>query len=137
VHDHSLEDFILEVEEKVNEMVGQSTLNEYKAYKNIVKHKKGVNRVFSELGVENALRSHPLGVDKILAVAIAVFSVAPPKARRRRASKKDNAKGSTMKVLLPPFAQQRLSPWSPARGNEKLLKMFLMLRSKRLPVLRN
>jgi hypothetical protein len=31
-----LEDFILEVEEKVNEMVGESTLNEYKAYKIII-----------------------------------------------------------------------------------------------------
>jgi hypothetical protein len=60
----SLEDFILEAEEKVNEMVGAYTLNEYKAYKNIVKHKKRVNHVFSELGAETTLRSHPPCVDK-------------------------------------------------------------------------
>jgi DNA-directed RNA polymerase subunit N (RpoN/RPB10) len=36
-------------------MIGKSTLNEYKAYKSIVKHKKRVNRVFSELGAETAL----------------------------------------------------------------------------------
>jgi DNA-directed RNA polymerase subunit N (RpoN/RPB10) len=70
-------------------MIGESTLNEYKSYKSIVKHKKRVNRVFSELGAETALRSRPLGVDKkISAVVVAVCSDAPPKARRRRASKK-------------------------------------------------
>jgi uncharacterized protein YktA (UPF0223 family) len=51
----SLNDFILKVEERVNEMVGESTLNEYKAYKHIVKHKQRVNHVFSELGAETAL----------------------------------------------------------------------------------
>jgi hypothetical protein len=89
----SLEDFILDIEEKVNEMVGESTLIECKAYKSIVKHKKRVNRVFSELGTETALQSHPLGVyRKISAIIVAVCSAAPPKARGRRASKKDKAK---------------------------------------------
>jgi uncharacterized protein YktA (UPF0223 family) len=64
----SLEDFILEVE-KVNEMIGESTLNQYKAYKSIVKHKKRVNRVFSE--------------QKISDVVVAVCSASPPKAPRR------------------------------------------------------
>jgi hypothetical protein len=74
-------------------MVCESTLNVYKAYKNIVKHKKRVNRVFSELGAGTALRSRPSGVDKkISAVAVAVCSVAPPKARRKRASRKEKAK---------------------------------------------
>jgi hypothetical protein len=87
----SLEDFFLEVEEKVNEMVGESTLNEYKAYKSIVKHKKRVNRVFSELGAETALRARPPGVEKkIPAAVIAVCSATPPKARRRRVSKKED-----------------------------------------------
>jgi uncharacterized protein YktA (UPF0223 family) len=63
-----LEDFILEVE-KVNEMIGESTLNQYKAYKSIVKHKKRVNRVFSE--------------QKISDVVVAVCSASPPKAPRR------------------------------------------------------
>jgi uncharacterized protein YktA (UPF0223 family) len=43
----SVEEFIDEVEKKVDTMIGKSTLNEYKAYKNLVKHKKRVNRVFS------------------------------------------------------------------------------------------
>jgi hypothetical protein len=85
----SLSEFILKVEEKVTDMVGEFTLNEYKAYKHIVKHKKRVNRVFSELGAETALRSRPPGVDKkVPAVPVAGCSAAPPKARRKRASKK-------------------------------------------------
>jgi uncharacterized protein YktA (UPF0223 family) len=46
----SLESFITEVEKKVDAMVGESTLNEYKAFKSLVKHKRRVNRVFSEFG---------------------------------------------------------------------------------------
>jgi hypothetical protein len=91
----SLEDFILELEEKVNEMVDESTLNEYKAYKSIVKHKKRVNCVFSELGAETVSRSRPPGMDKkIPAVAIAICSAAPPNARRRRVSKKEKTKSN-------------------------------------------
>jgi hypothetical protein len=30
-------------------MIGEYTMNEYKAYKNLVKHKKRINRVFSEV----------------------------------------------------------------------------------------
>jgi hypothetical protein len=45
-------------------MIGKSTLNEYKAYKSIVKHKKRVNRVFLELGADTALRSRLPGMDK-------------------------------------------------------------------------
>lgn len=37
-----MEDLISEIEQKVNDMVGEFTLNEYKAFKNIVKHKKRV-----------------------------------------------------------------------------------------------
>jgi hypothetical protein len=70
-------------------MVGESTLNEYKSFKSIVKHKRRVNRVFSEFVAETALRSRPPGVDKkIPAVVIVVCSAAPPKVPRRRASKK-------------------------------------------------
>jgi uncharacterized protein YktA (UPF0223 family) len=46
----SLESFITEVEKKVDAMVGESTLNEYKAFKALVKHKRRVNHVFSEFG---------------------------------------------------------------------------------------
>jgi hypothetical protein len=70
-------------------MIGESTLNEYKAYKNLVKHKKRINRVFSELGVETSFRSCRPGVDKKApAVAVASCSATPPKAPRRRSSKK-------------------------------------------------
>jgi hypothetical protein len=39
----SAEDFMVEVEKKVNNMIGEYTMNEYKAYKNLVKHKKKIN----------------------------------------------------------------------------------------------
>jgi hypothetical protein len=74
-------------------MVGESTLNEYKSFKALVKHKRRVNRVFSELGAETALRSRPPGVDKkVLAVVLASYSVAPPKAPRKKASKRGRGK---------------------------------------------
>jgi hypothetical protein len=31
---------MVEVEKKANAMIGESTMNEYKAYKNLVKHKE-------------------------------------------------------------------------------------------------
>jgi hypothetical protein len=39
----SAKDFMVEVEKKVNAMIGEYTMNEYKAYKNLVKHKKKIN----------------------------------------------------------------------------------------------
>jgi hypothetical protein len=50
----SLKNFIAEVEGKVDAMVGESTLNEYKAFKALVKHKRRVNRVFQS----SVLRLH-------------------------------------------------------------------------------
>jgi hypothetical protein len=76
-------------------MIGESTLNEYKAYKNLVKHKKRVNRVFSELCAETAFRSRRPGVDKKApAVAVASCSTAPPKAPRIKSSKKGKSSTS-------------------------------------------
>jgi uncharacterized protein YktA (UPF0223 family) len=43
----SAEEFMDEIEKKVNTMIGKSTMNEYKAYKYLVKHKRRINRVFS------------------------------------------------------------------------------------------
>jgi hypothetical protein len=89
--DQTLEDFISEVEAKVCELVGEFTLNEYKAYKHIVKHKKRVNRVFSELGADLALRSRPPGPDKKMQPPGATGSIAigaPSKSRKRKSSKK-------------------------------------------------
>jgi uncharacterized protein YktA (UPF0223 family) len=45
----SAEDFMSEVEKKVNAMIGESTMNEYKAYKNLVKHKRRINWLFTEI----------------------------------------------------------------------------------------
>jgi hypothetical protein len=44
--DQNTDDFMDEIEKKVNAMIGESTMNEYKAFKNLVKHKKRINRVF-------------------------------------------------------------------------------------------
>jgi DNA-directed RNA polymerase subunit N (RpoN/RPB10) len=40
---------MLEIERRVNLMISEYTMNEYKAYKNLVKHKKRINQVFSEV----------------------------------------------------------------------------------------
>jgi uncharacterized protein YktA (UPF0223 family) len=53
----SAEDFMKEVEKKVNAMIGESTMNEYKAYKNLVKHKRRINRVFSEVCCDESFKS--------------------------------------------------------------------------------
>jgi hypothetical protein len=44
--DQSAKVFMEEVEKRVNVMVGEYTMNEYKAYKALVKHKKKINRIF-------------------------------------------------------------------------------------------
>jgi uncharacterized protein YktA (UPF0223 family) len=92
----SVAKFIDEVEKKVDTMIGKSTLNEYKAYKNLVKHKKRVNRVFSKLGAETAFRLRRPSEDK---KTPASCSAAPPKAPRRKSSKK--RKSSTVDTSSP------------------------------------
>jgi hypothetical protein len=78
-----------EVEKKVGAMIGESTMNEYKSYKNLVKHKRRINRVFSEVCAKISFRSRRPGIDKKAPViAAASCSAAPPKAPRRRSSKK-------------------------------------------------
>jgi hypothetical protein len=69
-------------------MIGEYTMNEYKAYNALVKHKRKINRVFFEVCGDKAFPSRRLGRKlKIPAVAVASCSVAPPKAPRRRSSK--------------------------------------------------
>jgi hypothetical protein len=46
--DQSADAFMVEIEKRVNVMIGEYTMNEYKAYKALVKHKRRINRVFSE-----------------------------------------------------------------------------------------
>jgi hypothetical protein len=85
----STKDFMDEVEKKVNTMIGQYTMNEYKAYKNLVKHKKKINQVFSEICGERSFPSRRPGPPvKMLCVAVASRSAAPPKALRTKSSKK-------------------------------------------------
>jgi hypothetical protein len=77
-----------EVEKKVNAMIGEYTMNEYKAYKNLVKHKKRINRVFSGICGDKSFHSrHPGRNMKMSAVVVASCSAAPLKAPRRRSSK--------------------------------------------------
>jgi hypothetical protein len=84
----SADDFMLEIERRVNLMIGKYTMNEYKAYKNLVKHKKWINRVFSEVCGDKSFRSRRPGRKlKMLAVAVASCLAAPLKALRRRSSK--------------------------------------------------
>jgi DNA-directed RNA polymerase subunit N (RpoN/RPB10) len=79
----SAEEFMYEVEKKVNAMIGESTMNEYKAYKNLVKHKRRINRVFSEICGEKSFCSRRPGVPvKVPAVVVASYSAAPLKAPR-------------------------------------------------------
>jgi hypothetical protein len=83
----SADDFMLEIERRVNLMIGEYTMNEYKAYKNLVKHKKRINRVFSEVCGDRSFRSRRPGRKlKMSTVVVASCSAAPVKAPRRRSS---------------------------------------------------
>jgi hypothetical protein len=79
---------MLEFERRVNLMIGEYIMNEYKAYKNLVKHKKRINRVFSEVCGDKSFHSRCPGCKLKMPVdAVASCSAAPPKAPRRRSSK--------------------------------------------------
>jgi DNA-directed RNA polymerase subunit N (RpoN/RPB10) len=78
-----------EIEKKVNAMIGESTMNEYKAFKNLVKHKKRINRVFSEVCGDKSFCSRRPGIKtRTLAVAVARCSSEPSKISRRSSLKK-------------------------------------------------
>jgi hypothetical protein len=84
----SADDFMLEIERRVTLMIGEYTMNEYKAYKALVKHKRRINHVFSEVCGDKSFPSRRPGRKlKIPAVAVASCSAALPKAPRRRSSK--------------------------------------------------
>jgi hypothetical protein len=79
---------MLEIERRVNLMIGEYTMNEYKAYKALVKHKRRINHVFSEVCGDKSFYSRRLGRKlKKPTVAVASCSAAPPRAPRRRSSK--------------------------------------------------
>jgi hypothetical protein len=84
----SADDFTLEIERRVNLMVGEYTMNEYKAYKALVKQKRRINCVFSEVCGDKSFHSRRPGHKlKIPAVAVASCSAAPSRAPLRRSSK--------------------------------------------------
>jgi hypothetical protein len=84
-----------EVEKKVNVMVGEYTMNEYKAYKALVKHKKKINRVFSKVCGDKFFSSRGPGPKlKLPAVAVASCSAAPINAPRIRSSKRGSSPAS-------------------------------------------
>jgi hypothetical protein len=79
---------MLDVEKRVTLMIGEYTMNEYKAYKALVKHIRKINRVFSEICGDKTFPSRRLGRKlKIPAVVVASCSAAPISAPRRRSSK--------------------------------------------------
>jgi hypothetical protein len=68
---------------------GEYTMNEYKAYKAPVKHKRRINRVFTEVcGDKSFISRRPGRKLKVLAVAVVSCSAAPISAPRRRSSKR-------------------------------------------------
>jgi uncharacterized protein YktA (UPF0223 family) len=82
--DQSADDFMDEVEKKVNAMIGESTMHEYKAFKNLVKHKKMINRVFSEVCGDKSFHSCCPGINKKApTIVVASCSSGPPKRSRR------------------------------------------------------
>jgi hypothetical protein len=90
--DQSADAFMIEVEKRVNVMVGEYTMNEYKAYKALVKHKKRINRVFSEVCGDKSFSSRGPGPKlKVPAVAVASCSAAPINAPRIRSSKRGSS----------------------------------------------
>jgi hypothetical protein len=85
----SADAFMVEVEKKVNLMIGEYTMNEYKAYKFLVKHKRRINRVFTEVCGDKSFNSRCSGRKlKVPAVAVASCSAAPINAPRRKSSKR-------------------------------------------------
>jgi hypothetical protein len=116
----SLEDIIAEIEEMVDAMVGESTLNEYKSFKALVKHKRRVNRVFSELGAEAALHSHPLGVDKkVPAVVVVVCSAVLSKAPRKKSSKKGKGKSEAGNISSATIRPDKTKPLESSKRKRK------------------
>jgi hypothetical protein len=85
----SADAFMVEVEKKVNLMIGEYTMNEYKAYKFLVKHKRRINRVFTEVCGDKSFDSRrPCRKLKVPIVAVASCSAAPINAPRRKSSKR-------------------------------------------------
>jgi hypothetical protein len=91
----SAKDFMDEVEKRVNVMVGEYTMNEYKAYKALVRHRKKINRIFSEVCGDKFFSSRGPGPNlKLPAIAVASCSAAPINTPRIRSSKRGSSPAS-------------------------------------------
>jgi hypothetical protein len=119
----SAEEFMEEIEKKVNAMIGKSTMNEYKAYKNLVKHKRRINRVFSEVCGENSFLSRRLGIEnKAPSVVVVSCSAAPLKAPGGDLQRKE--KEAHMRLLPLLFILRRRNLLNQASGSVNRLKLF-------------
>jgi hypothetical protein len=88
----SADAFMVEIEKRVTLMIGKYTMNEYKAYKALVKHKRRINRVFTEVCGDKSFNSRRPGRKlKVPAVVVASCSAAPISAPRRRSSKRGSS----------------------------------------------
>jgi hypothetical protein len=84
----SADAFMVKVEKRVNLMIGEYTMNGYKAYKFLAKHKRRINRVSTKVCGGKSFNSlRPGRKLKVPAVAVASCSTAPINAPRRKSSK--------------------------------------------------
>jgi hypothetical protein len=78
----SADDFMLDIEKRVNLMIGEYTMNEYKAYKSLVKHKRRINRVFSEACGDKSFNSRRPG-RKLKIPAVSIASCSPKRSEKK------------------------------------------------------
>jgi hypothetical protein len=107
-------------------------MNEYKAYKNLVKHKEKINRVFYEICGGKSFRSHHPGPPvKMPCVAVASYSAAPLKALRRRSSKKSKVKTdeTTSSSVQPTKTKSLESTKQKRKSSEQVLDVELQVAS--------
>jgi hypothetical protein len=106
-------------------MVGEFTLNENKAYKHIVKHKRRVNHVFSELGAETTIRPRLPGPDKktpTLGAPSSSAVVAPSKPQSKRVSRKEKSKEDAGIASSPALGSSKTKSLESSRKKRKVSK---------------
>jgi hypothetical protein len=130
----SADDFMLDIEKRVNLMIGEYTMNEYKAYKSLVKHKRRINRVFSEVCRDKSFNSrHPGRKLKIPTVSVASCSAAPPNAPRKDLQKAAFRLSMRLHPLV--FSPRKQSLSSHQNASVSLTNKFRTPNSKQPPAL--
>jgi hypothetical protein len=130
----SAEDFMLEIERRVTLMISEYTMNEYKAYKALVKHKRKINRVFSEVCGDKSFPSRRPGRKlKIPVVVVATAQSLPPKPREEDLPKAALQLPTRLRPLVSYLRGQSLSNCQNASVD--LLNKFLTPNSRRPPAL--